>query len=254
MLSHAIAVLPHPASHRVQHASAPQGCSTKPGLCVREGPIRAVTCSALSLAGHDADLVSSLLASLLQLARNSRRADRLHTPDAMQQELGLDSTGLPTEAFFERLAVDADGLEADLLAETLLRLVAVGDASVLPLVSPSRPAPLLRPSHDISCQGHAARLQGTAAIWHRNKSGSWHRQSVAGLCRRCLTKLRAFSLQRGLRRTCGGSRRRLLRGRASCSISSASPPDRAPNQPLRCASWACIAKELSMLSTKQDLK
>ena len=108
--------------------------------------------------------------------------DRPHiNPDAMQQELGLDNAGLPTEAFFERLGVDAGGLEADLLTETLLRVVAVGDASVLPLVSPlvlpRFPDPLMT-SH---CQGHAARLQGTVVMWHRNKSGSWHRLLWLGL-------------------------------------------------------------------------
>ena len=88
---------------------------------------------ATPVAGHDPDLVTSLLASLLQLARIVSGPDQPHDP--AQQELGLDSTGLPTETYFERVAVDPRGLEEDLLAEALLRVLAVGDASVLPWVS-----------------------------------------------------------------------------------------------------------------------
>ena len=85
----------------------------------------------LPSAGSDPDLVTSLLPSLLQLARSG--ADNRHASDATQPDLGLED-GLPTAALCDRLATDASAVANDLLLEAMLRVVAVGDASVLPPV------------------------------------------------------------------------------------------------------------------------
>jgi hypothetical protein len=85
----------------------------------------------LSIAGHDPDLVTSLLPSLLQIAHSARGSDDVHVRGSAPQDVGLDAEGLPTAAFLERQAIDARTLADDLLADTMLRVLAVGDASVL---------------------------------------------------------------------------------------------------------------------------